>query len=71
MGTQIRCKACSQVLAEFKEVPTDVLWYSRLRMRLKGKCPSCTHELPSVHEYSSRMRLDVVKKIMVSELQPF
>ena len=38
----------------FDGVPTDVIWYSRLRHKLGGKCPNCGHKLPSVSKYAKR-----------------
>lgn len=59
LGTEIRCKECSHVLFEFDGVPTDVIWYSRLRDKLDGECPKCGHKLPNVSKYANKMRLEV------------
>ncbi|KON32980.1 hypothetical protein AC477_02180 [miscellaneous Crenarchaeota group-1 archaeon SG8-32-1] len=60
MGTELRCKKCNQVLFEFDEVPSDVLWYSRLRHRLGGECPNCGHKLPNVSKYACKMQFEVI-----------
>ena len=59
MGTEIRCKNCNQVLFEFDGVPTDVVWYSRLRNKLGGACPKCGHKLPNPSKYAKKMQLEV------------
>ena len=65
MGTELRCKECDQVLFEFDEVSSDILWYSRLRHRLGGECPKCGHKLPNVSKYARKMRLEVKSAIPV------
>ena len=59
LGTEIRCKECSHVLFEFDGLPTDVIWYSRLRHKLDGECPKCGHKLPNVSKYANKMQLEV------------
>ncbi len=59
MGTQIRCRKCGNVLFEFDEVPHNVIWYSRLKHQLGGKCMNCGHKLPNVSKYAGKMRLEV------------
>ena len=65
MGTEIRCKECCEVLFEFDGVPTDVIWYSRLRTKLDGKCPKCGHKLPNPSKYAEKMQLEVKSIIPV------
>jgi len=65
LGTELRCKECDQVLLEFDEVPSDILWYSRLRHRLGGECPKCGHKLPNVSKYARKLRLEVKSAIPV------
>ena len=65
MGTEIRCKACSHVLFEADDVPSDILWYARLRHKLDGNCPNCGHKIPSVSKYARKMQLDVKSSISV------
>lgn len=65
MGTEIRCKECRQVLFEFDGVPTDVIWYSRLRNKLDGECPNCGHKLPNLSKYAKKMQLEVKSIIPV------
>lgn len=65
LGTEIRCKECSHVLFEFDGLPTDVIWYSRLRHKLDGECPKCGHKLPNVSNYANKMQLEVKSTIPV------
>jgi DNA-directed RNA polymerase subunit RPC12/RpoP len=65
LGTEIRCKECRQVLFEFDGVPTDVIWYSRLRNKLDGECPNCGHKLPNLSKYAKKMQFKVKSTIPV------
>jgi hypothetical protein len=65
MGTEIRCKECNQVLAEFDEVPTDVIGYSRLVYKLKGECPKCGHKLPDVSVYAEKLQFKVQSRMPI------
>lgn len=59
MGTEIKCSKCSKQLAEYVEVPMDVIWYSNLRHKLRGSCPECGHKLPGVSDYVKKMHITV------------
>lgn len=63
MVIEIRCKECTHILFEFEGVPKDVIWYSRLRNKLGGKCPNCGHKLPNVSKYTNAMQFEV-KSVM-------
>jgi hypothetical protein len=65
LGTEIRCKKCLEVLFEFDGVPSDIVWYSRLRHEIGGKCPNCGHKLPNVSSYARKMRLEVKSSVPV------
>jgi hypothetical protein len=52
-------------LFEFDGVPTDVIWYSRLRHKLDGKCPNCGHKLPDISNYAKKMHLKVKAAISI------
>jgi hypothetical protein len=52
-------------LFEFDGVPTDVIWYSRLRNKLDGECPNCGHKLPNLSKYAKKMQLEVKSIIPV------
>lgn len=65
MGTEIRCKECSQILVEFDEIPTNILWYSRLIYKLNGECPKCGHKLPDVSTYAQKMQFKVEDRIPI------
>jgi DNA-directed RNA polymerase subunit RPC12/RpoP len=65
LGTEIRCKECRHILFEIDGVPTDVIWYSRLRHKLGGKCPNCGHKLPSISKYAKRIQLEVKSAVPV------
>lgn len=65
MGTEIRCKNCSHILAKFDEVPTNILWYSRLIYRLKGECPECGHKLPDLATYAEKMQFKVEDRMPI------
>jgi hypothetical protein len=43
---------------EFDGVPTDIIWYSRLRQKIGGMRPKCGHSLPSVSTFVEKMRID-------------
>lgn len=70
MSTEIRCKKCSHILVRFDEVPTNIIWYSRLIYKLKDQCPNCGHNLPDVSTYAEKMQFEVQSKtsILVNEL---
>ena len=59
MGTEIRCRKCREVLFNFDGVPTDVIWYSRLRAKLNGECPKCGHKLLNPSKYAKKMQLEI------------
>ena len=65
VGTEIKCKNCSEALAKFAEVPKSVVWYSRLRHKLGGACPECGHKLPRVSSYVQKMQFAVESKMPV------
>jgi phage FluMu protein Com len=65
LGTEIRCKKCDNVLFEFDGVPNDLLWYSKLRHKLDGKCPNCGHKLPNILRYAKKMQFKVKSTIPV------
>ena len=50
---------------EFDGVPTDVVWYSRLRNKLGGECPNCGHKLPRISKYAKKMQLEIKSTIPV------
>jgi hypothetical protein len=52
-------------LFEFDGVPTDVIWYSRLRNKLDGECPNCGHKLPNLSKYAKKMQFKVKSTIPV------
>jgi hypothetical protein len=51
---------------EFNGVPTDVIWYSRLREKIGGMCPKCGHSLPSVSNFAEKMRFDVKTVVLAN-----
>ena len=59
MGTEITCKERSHVLFEADDVPSDILWYARLRHKLDGKCPNFGHKRPNVSKYARKMQFEV------------
>ena len=65
LGTEIRCAECGQIMAEYDEVPTNVIWYSRLIYKLKGECPKCGHKLPDVSTYAKKMLFEVKSKMSI------
>ncbi|MCW4035219.1 MAG: hypothetical protein NWF03_07635 [Candidatus Bathyarchaeota archaeon] len=66
MGTQIKCKECNYVMFEFNKVPTDIVWYSKLRQKIGAKCPNCGHKLPRVSSFAKKMRLEVISAVPVN-----
>ena len=65
MGTEIRCKECNHILAEFDEVPTNVIWYSRFVYKLKSECPKCGHKLPDVSTYAEKMQFKLKSRLPI------
>jgi phage FluMu protein Com len=65
LGTEIRCKKCSKILAEFDDVPNNVIWYSQFRHKIGGSCPKCGHKLPSPSKHSEKMRIEVKSSIPI------
>jgi len=63
--TEIRCKECNHILVEFDGVPTNLLWYSKLRYKPGGNCKNCGHKLPNVSKYANKMQLKVKSTLPV------
>lgn len=47
------------VLFDFDRFSIDILWYSRLRHRLVGEFPTCSHKPHDFSKYVCRMLLKV------------
>lgn len=59
LGTEIRCKKCHTLLADFEDIPNNVIWYSLLRTKLSGSCQKCGHKLPNPSKYAGKMIFEV------------
>ena len=59
LAITIKGKECLHVLFEFNGIPTDVIWYSKLRNKLGRTCPKCGHKLPHVSRYVNKMQIEV------------
>lgn len=59
LGTEIRCKKCHTLLADFEDIPNNVVWYSLLRTKLSGSCQNCGHKLPNPSKYVEKMIFEV------------
>ena len=59
LGTEIRCKKCNTLLADFEDIPNNVVWYSLLRTKLSGSCQNCGRRLPNPSKYAEKMIFEV------------
>jgi hypothetical protein len=59
LGTEIRCKKCNILLADFEDIPNNIIWYSLLRTKLNGSCQNCGHKLPNPSKYAEKMIFEV------------
>ncbi|MEJ2271734.1 MAG: hypothetical protein P8X91_04485 [Candidatus Bathyarchaeota archaeon] len=65
MGTKIRCKKCHTILADFEDIPNNVIWYSLLRTKLNGSCQKCGHKLPVPSKYDKKMIFEVKSRATI------
>ena len=59
MKDKIKCTKCNEILSEFEDVPNNVVWYSHLRLKLRGVCPKCGHKFPKTSNYAQKMRIEI------------
>ena len=69
LPTKIKCTKCNEVLSEFEDVPNNVVWYSHLRLKLRGVCPKCGHKFPTTSNYAQKMRIEGILKKQRRQIQ--
>lgn len=63
MPTQVRCKECGFILAEYDELPRNAVYgvdyLTELLRKHEGKCPKCGHMLPLRTKVPREMTVEV------------